>query len=226
MADDSGLTAGLRASEVAERVARGPGQRRARRAHPHASARSSGPTSSRRSTSCSAALLVVILVVGPLQDALFGVVIVANTADRRSSRRCGRSAPSTASRVLSAPRATVVRDGRRRRDRDQRGGARRPRRAARRATRCVVDGVVRRRRRARGRRVAADRRVRPGGEGRRRRGAVGQLRRRGQRPLPGDHASAREAYASQLAERGPPVHARPLRAAQRHRPHPPHRRLS
>ncbi|HSR23181.1 MAG TPA: HAD-IC family P-type ATPase, partial [Candidatus Eisenbacteria bacterium] len=56
-------------------------------------------------------LLVVILVVGPLQDALFGLVLVANTAigvmqELRAKRVLDRLA------VVSAPRARVVRDGR------------------------------------------------------------------------------------------------------------------
>ena len=56
------------------------------------------------------ALLVVILVVGPLQDALFGFVIVANSAvgivqELRAKRTLDRLS------VLNAPTATVVRDG-------------------------------------------------------------------------------------------------------------------
>ncbi|HEX6248173.1 MAG TPA: HAD-IC family P-type ATPase [Nocardioidaceae bacterium] len=56
------------------------------------------------------ALLVVILVVGPLQDALFGFVLVANSAvgiiqELRAKRTLDRLS------VLNAPTATVVRDG-------------------------------------------------------------------------------------------------------------------
>ncbi|HEU4514045.1 MAG TPA: HAD-IC family P-type ATPase [Nocardioidaceae bacterium] len=56
------------------------------------------------------ALLAVILVVGPLQDALFGFVIVANSAvgiiqELRAKRTLDRLS------VLNAPTATVVRDG-------------------------------------------------------------------------------------------------------------------
>jgi len=56
-------------------------------------------------------LLVVILVVGPLQDALFGLVLLANAAtgivqELRAKRSLDRLA------VLNAPRARVVRDGR------------------------------------------------------------------------------------------------------------------
>src|SRR6266511_865068 len=55
-------------------------------------------------------MLVLILIVGPLQDALFGVVIVLNSAigifqEVRAKRTLDRLA------VLTAPRARVVRDG-------------------------------------------------------------------------------------------------------------------
>jgi cation-transporting P-type ATPase E len=55
-------------------------------------------------------LLAVILVVGPLQDALFGLVIVANTVvgivqELRAKRTLDRL------EVINAPRAKVVRDG-------------------------------------------------------------------------------------------------------------------
>src|SRR5207344_2505847 len=55
-------------------------------------------------------LLVVILVVGPLQDALFGLVLIANAAtgivqELRAKRTLDRLA------VLNAPKATVVRGG-------------------------------------------------------------------------------------------------------------------
>src|SRR5262245_65228111 len=55
-------------------------------------------------------LLVVILIVGPLQDALFGVVLVANALigivqEYRAKRTLDRLA------VLNAPRASVRRDG-------------------------------------------------------------------------------------------------------------------
>ena len=56
------------------------------------------------------ALLVVILLVGPLQDALFGLVIIANSAvgivqELRAKRTLDRLS------LLNAPTATVVRDG-------------------------------------------------------------------------------------------------------------------
>jgi cation-transporting ATPase E len=56
-------------------------------------------------------MLVVILIAGPLNDALFGIVLVANTLigivqEVRAKRTLDRLA------VLSAPRARVVRDGR------------------------------------------------------------------------------------------------------------------
>lgn len=55
-------------------------------------------------------LLVVILIVGPLQDALFGLALLANTfvgivQELRAKRALDRLA------VVTAPRATVVRDG-------------------------------------------------------------------------------------------------------------------
>jgi cation-transporting ATPase E len=55
-------------------------------------------------------MLVIIVVVGPLQDALFGVVLVANALigivqELRAKRALDRLA------VLNAPRASVVRDG-------------------------------------------------------------------------------------------------------------------
>jgi cation-transporting P-type ATPase E len=56
------------------------------------------------------AMLVLILIVGPLQDALFGVVLVANTLigivqELRAKRTLDRLT------LLTAPTATVVRDG-------------------------------------------------------------------------------------------------------------------
>ena len=55
-------------------------------------------------------LLIVILIVGPLQDALFGLVLIANTAvgivqELRAKRTLDRLA------VINAPTATVLRDG-------------------------------------------------------------------------------------------------------------------
>src|SRR5262245_64250092 len=55
-------------------------------------------------------LLIVILIVGPLQDALFGLVLIANTAvgiiqELRAKRTLERLA------VINAPTATVLRDG-------------------------------------------------------------------------------------------------------------------
>src|SRR5262245_20603122 len=56
------------------------------------------------------ALLVVILIVGPIQDDTFGLILVANAAigivqELRAKRTLDRLA------VLNAPRARVVRDG-------------------------------------------------------------------------------------------------------------------
>ena len=103
-------------------------------------------------------LLVVILIVGPIQDALFGFVLIANAGvgiyqELRAKRTLDRLA------VLTSPRARIVRDGRGRRDA---GLRRRPRRRAR----AAAGRPGRRRRRGargpepRGGRVAAHRRVR------------------------------------------------------------------
>ncbi len=56
------------------------------------------------------AMLVLILIVGPLQDALFGLVLIANTAigivqELRAKRTLDQLS------LLSVPKATVVRDG-------------------------------------------------------------------------------------------------------------------
>jgi cation-transporting P-type ATPase E len=101
---------GLSAAEVADRVARGlvndvPG----------APTRSVGQIVAAnlftRFNLLLGSLLAVILVVGPLQDALFGLVIVANTVvgivqEVRAKRTLDHL------EVLNAPRARVVRDGR------------------------------------------------------------------------------------------------------------------
>jgi cation-transporting P-type ATPase E len=101
---------GLTAAEVAERVARGlvndvPG----------APTRTVGQIVAAnlltRFNLLLGSLLAVILVVGPLQDALFGLVIVANTVvgivqELRAKRTLDHL------EVLNAPRARVVRDGR------------------------------------------------------------------------------------------------------------------
>lgn len=100
---------GLTAAEVAERVARG-------------AVNDTGERTSRtlgeifraniftRFNAILGTMLVVILVVGPLQDALFGIVLIANAMigivqEIRAKRTLDRLA------VLSAPRAHVVRDG-------------------------------------------------------------------------------------------------------------------
>ena len=64
-------------------------------------------------------LLVVILIVGPFQDALFGLTIVANTLigtvqELRTKRTLDKLA------ILTVPRVEVVRDGKAKRDRRQR----------------------------------------------------------------------------------------------------------
>ncbi|HUF85308.1 MAG TPA: HAD-IC family P-type ATPase, partial [Acidimicrobiia bacterium] len=101
---------GLSAVEVAERVARGEtndtGERTSRtfgeivRANVFT-----------RFNAILGSMLVVILIAGPLNDALFGIVLVTNTLigivqEVRAKRTLDRLA------VLSAPRARAIRDGR------------------------------------------------------------------------------------------------------------------
>jgi cation-transporting ATPase E len=101
---------GLTAAEVADRVARGLVND-----VPSAPTRTIGQIVRAnlltRFNLLLGSLLAVILVVGPLQDALFGLVIVANTAvgivqEVRAKRTLDRL------EVVNAPRAKVVRDGR------------------------------------------------------------------------------------------------------------------
>ena len=103
-------SAGLTAAEVAERVARGLVND-----VPSAPTRTIGQIVRSnvltRFNLLLGSLLAVILVVGPLQDALFGLVIVANTVvgivqEVRAKRTLDRL------EVVNAPRARVVRDGR------------------------------------------------------------------------------------------------------------------
>jgi cation-transporting ATPase E len=101
---------GLSAAEVADRVARGLVND-----VPSAPTRTLGQIVRSnlltRFNLLLGSLLAVILVVGPLQDALFGLVIVANTVvgivqELRAKRTLDRL------EVVNAPRARVVRDGR------------------------------------------------------------------------------------------------------------------
>jgi cation-transporting ATPase E len=100
---------GLSAAEVAQRVAKGQVND-----VPSAPTRTIGQIVRSnlltRFNLLLGSLLVVILVVGPLQDALFGLVIVANTLvgivqEVRAKRTLDRL------EVVNAPRARVVRDG-------------------------------------------------------------------------------------------------------------------
>jgi cation-transporting ATPase E len=101
---------GLTAAEVADRVARGLVND-----VPSAPTRTIGEIVRAnlftRFNLLLGSLLAVILVVGPLQDALFGLVIVANTVvgivqEVRAKRTLDHL------EVVNAPKATVVRDGR------------------------------------------------------------------------------------------------------------------
>jgi cation-transporting ATPase E len=100
---------GLRASEVAERVARGEVNRL-----PPPRTRTYGQIVRAnvvtRFNALLGGMLVLILIVGPLQDALFGFVLVANAAigivqEARAKRTLERLT------VLTAPKAHVIRDG-------------------------------------------------------------------------------------------------------------------
>jgi cation-transporting ATPase E len=107
--DVAARSAGLSAAEVAERVARGDVNT--------ADDRTSRPLSEiiranvfTRFNAILGTMLVLIIIVGPFQDALFGVVLVANTLigivqEWRAKRTLDRLA------VLNAPQARVVRDG-------------------------------------------------------------------------------------------------------------------
>ena len=100
---------GLSASEVAERVARGEVNRL-----PPSQTRTYGQIVRAnvltRFNALLGAMLVIILVVGPFQDSLFGFVLVANAAvgivqEVRAKRTLERLT------VLTAPKAHVIRDG-------------------------------------------------------------------------------------------------------------------
>jgi cation-transporting P-type ATPase E len=106
----NGGSEGLSAAEVADRVARGLVND-----VPSAPTRTIGQIVRvnvlTRFNLLLGSLLAVILVVGPLQDALFGLVIVANTVvgivqEVRAKRTLDRL------EVVNAPRARLVRDGR------------------------------------------------------------------------------------------------------------------
>ncbi len=100
---------GLGADEVAERVARGDVNRVAK-APTRTVAQIVRANVFTRFNALLGAMLVLILFVGPLQDALFGVVLVANTMigivqELRAKRTLDRLT------LLTAPAATIVRDG-------------------------------------------------------------------------------------------------------------------
>jgi cation-transporting P-type ATPase E len=101
---------GLSAAEVADRIARGQVNRADER-----TSRTLGEIIRAnvftRFNAILGSMLVVILIVGPFQDALFGIVLVSNALigivqEYRAKRTLDRLA------VLNAPKATVVRDGR------------------------------------------------------------------------------------------------------------------
>ena len=207
---------GLTAAEVAERVARG-----------QINDVPAAPTRTvaqivrgnvfTRFNAILGAMLAIILVVGPLQDALFGLVLIANAGigivqELRAKRTLDRLT------VLTAPKARVVRDGEVREvavgevvlDDVLDIGA---------GSEIVVDGEVLTSRGARGRRVAADRRVRRGRQGAGRRGAERLVRGRGRRALP-RHPGRRRGLRGATRRGRPAVLAHALGAALGHRPHP------
>jgi cation-transporting ATPase E len=101
---------GLTAAEVNERVARGDVNETAERTS-RTFAEIVNANVFTRFNAILGSMLVVILVVGPLNDALFGIVLVTNTLigivqEVRAKRTLDRLA------VLSAPRANVIRGGR------------------------------------------------------------------------------------------------------------------
>ena len=207
---------GLSAAEVADRVARGLVND-----VPSAPTRTVGQIVRSnlltRFNLLLGSLLAVILVVGPLQDALFGLVIVANTVvgivqELRAKRTLDRL------EVVNAPRAKVVRDGQ----------------VAELAVgQVVLDDVLEA---AAGDQVVVDGEVLEAaglevdeslltGESEtvarrpRRPAAVGQLRGRRERPLPGDQGRP-GGLCGPAHRAGPPLHPGPLRAAGRGRPDP------
>jgi cation-transporting ATPase E len=101
---------GLTAAEVAERVARGQVND-----VPTAPSRTVGQIVRAnvltRFNALLGSLLVIILIVGPIQDALFGIVLIANAVigivqELRAKRTLDRLA------VLTSPKARLVREGR------------------------------------------------------------------------------------------------------------------
>ena len=119
---------GLTAAEVQERVARGATNDTGERTSRTLSEIIRANVFTRFNAILGAAL-VVILIVGPIQDAVWGSILVANAGigifqEVRAKRTLDRLA------VLNAPRARVVRDGIDTEVAVDTGGARRPARAA------------------------------------------------------------------------------------------------
>ncbi len=174
---------GLSATEVAEREARG---------QVNVVPRSNTRTVSQivrsnvftRFNALLGAMLAVILVVGPFQDALFGFVLIANAGDRH---RAGAPREAHARPAERAHRP----EGARRARRAGAGGAGRSRGPGRRPGPGARHAGGRGRRRARVRRpgagrIAPHRRVGGRREDAGRRGDVGVVRRRGRGPHGGD----------------------------------------
>ena len=159
-------------------------------------------------------LFVIMLVVGPSKDALFGVVLVANTRDRHRPGGAGEAHPRPARGARARPRPRACATAPAVEIAGRRGGARRPARAAarrpgRRSTaRCSpADGLEVDESLLTGESDPVDKAAG-------RRGAVGQLRGRRAAGSMRATGSGRDAYASQARRGGPPLHAGPLRAAR------------
>ena len=163
------------------------------------------------------AMLVVIIIVGPFQDALFGFVLVANAAigiyqELRAQADPGRAHRPHRAEGASRPRRRGPGGGRRRA---------RPGRRPRRHGRVRGRGGRRRARERRhgGRRIAPDRRIRTRSQGPGRRRVVGVVHRRRFGALPREQGGQGGLRGAAGAGRAP-VHAHPLGTALGHRPHP------
>ena len=194
---------GLAAAEVADRVARG-----ATNDIPDRASRSIGDIVRAnvftRINAILGVLLVIVLATGSPIDGLFGLLIIANSGigiiqEVRAKRTLDKLA------IVSQAKPMVRRDGSASElaphevvldDIIELGPG----------DQVVVDGTVVEAEGPRGRRVAAHRRGRPGGQAGRQRGAVGQLRLVRHRRLSGDEGRPR-GLRRQARRRGEQVHA-------------------
>ena len=133
------IRAGLTSAEAADRAAWGLRNDVPGRAHPHGRGEIIKANVFTRFNFIVGSLFVVILVVGPLNDALFGGVVIAQHAHRDHPRGSSEAHP----RPVGGRNAPHARGQRRqhRRDPDERGRARRCARAVS-GDQVVVDGEV------------------------------------------------------------------------------------